>query len=67
MNEKSAEDVSERLVQAGLGGLQGPTVSSVYPEGAPGGYFAAIICVPKKELYPAVKTLRVIRGKLIIQ
>lgn len=66
MTGKSAEDVSERLVQAGLGGLQGPTVSSVYPEGTPSGYFAAIICVPKKELYPAVKTLRKLGGSGVL-
>eukprot|EP00889_Picochlorum_renovo_P007611 jgi/Picre1/34641/NNA_002109.t1 len=66
MTGTSAEDVSERLIQAGLGGLQGPTVSSVYPEGAPGGYFAAIICVPKKELYPAVKSLRKLGGSGVL-
>ncbi|WPT12465.1 ATP phosphoribosyltransferase 2 [Picochlorum sp. SENEW3] len=66
MTGTSADDVSERLIQAGLGGLQGPTVSSVYPEGAPGGYFAAIVCVPKKELYPAVKSLRKLGGSGVL-
>ena len=45
---------------------QGPTVSPVYTlEGSAAGaaphLFAATICVPKKQLYPAVKELRRVR------
>jgi len=64
MRGKDAAEVSQRLLRAGLGGLQGPTVSPVYsldPSGqgvAHQGFFAAVICVRKKELYPAVKALR---------
>lgn len=57
-----ADDVAKRLIAAGLGGLSGPTVSAVYPGGVPGGLFAAVICVPKKELYDAVKKLRKLGG-----
>ncbi len=62
MSGDGAEDVAKRLIDAGLGGLSGPTVSAVYPGGQPGGLFAAVICVPKKELYDAVKKLRKLGG-----
>lgn len=62
MTGDGAEDVAKRLIDAGLGGLSGPTVSAVYPGGQPGGLFAAVICVPKKELYDAVKKLRKLGG-----
>lgn len=47
-----------------LRGLQGPTVSPVYtasPDGsavATHGYYACVICVNKKRLYPSVKALQ---------
>ena len=71
MRGDSAEDVSQRLFDAGLGGLQGPTVSPVYTRdgdeaAAKHGFFAAVICVPKKELYPAVKALRKIGGSGVL-
>ena len=73
MQGGSAEEVSERLFAAGLGGLQGPTVSPVYSrdgdhDGAAAvhGFYAAVICVRKKELYPAVKALRKIGGSGVL-
>ena len=73
MRGESAEEVSGRLVAAGLGGLQGPTVSPVYAPDASGahgvaehGFFAAVICVKKKELYPAVKSLRRVGGSGVL-
>ena len=71
MQGESAEEVSQRLFEAGLGGLQGPTVSPVYtrePNGSAAvhGFYAAVICVPKKELYPAVKALRKIGGSGVL-
>jgi ATP phosphoribosyltransferase len=66
MTGNSAEDVAGRLIDAGLGGLQGPTVSSVYPGNNASGFYAAIICVPKKELYPAVKKLRKLGGSGVL-
>jgi len=72
MRGKSAAEVSERLIRAGLGGLQGPTVSPVYTLD-PGSdsivqmsLFAAVICVPKKQLYPAVKALRRVGGSGVL-
>ena len=45
--------------------LQGPTVSPVYTLNGGGAaephFFAATICVPKKQLYPAVKEIRRVR------
>lgn len=42
--------------------MQGPTVSPVYTRGTSGEaeqhLFAAVICVPKKQIYPAVKEIR---------
>jgi len=72
MRGDSACEVSERLLRAGLGGLQGPTVSPVYTMGSDGrgaakhGFYAAVICVPKKQLYPAVKSLRKIGGSGVL-
>jgi ATP phosphoribosyltransferase len=66
MSGSDAQDVAKRLTDAGLGGLSGPTVSAVYPSGAQGGLFAAVICVPKKELYGAVKTLRKLGGSGVL-
>jgi ATP phosphoribosyltransferase len=73
MEGTSAEEVSVRLIQAGLGGLQGPTVSPVYsPKDISSSgaveceYYAAVICVPKKQLYPAVKALRRIGGSGVL-
>ena len=76
MRGGSAAEVSERLIRAGLGGLQGPTVSPVYTlegGGAGGagpaaerGFYAAVICVAKKQLYPAVKSLRRLGGSGVL-
>jgi len=66
MQGESAQEVSKRLIEAGLGGLSGPTVSAVYPNGMPSGIFAAVICVPKKQLYDAVKKLRKIGGSGVL-
>jgi ATP phosphoribosyltransferase len=72
MRGASAAEVSERLIRAGLGGLQGPTVSPVYALDPAGGgvaassFFAAVICVPKKQLYPAVKAIRRVGGSGVL-
>lgn len=72
MRGSSAAEVSEVLIRGGLGGLQGPTVSPVYTLD-PGSdavvqmsLFAAVICVPKKQLYPAVKALRRVGGSGVL-
>lgn len=51
------------LEQPRLCGLQGPTISPIYNKTADGsigecGYFDCTICVPKKEIYAAVKGVR---------
>jgi hypothetical protein len=56
------------LTDEQLRGLQGPTVSPVYtasPDGsavATHGYYACVICVNKKRLYPSVKALQRVSG-----
>lgn len=75
MRGESAEEVSGRLLDSELlGGLQGPTVSPVYTrsEGGGGGvhtehgFYAAVICVAKKQLYPAVKEIRRLGGSGVL-
>lgn len=64
MRGDSPEEVASRLLACEeLRGLSGPTISPVYTQGANGavaecGLYAAVICVPKKRLYPSVKELR---------
>ena len=70
MRGGSAAEVSERLLRNELlGGLQGPTVSPVFTldgdrKAAEHGFYAAVVCVPKKQLYPAVKEIRKVRARL---
>ena len=79
MRGESPEAVATLLLQQeGLRGLQGPTVSPVYtlPEGAAGaapgataaqrGFYACVICVPKKRLYASVKTLQRLGGSGVL-
>lgn len=73
MRGSSPEEVAGRLIDAGLGGLQGPTISPVYSRDeskgvavALQGFYAAVICVPKKQLYPAVKSLRKLGGSGVL-
>lgn len=64
MRGSSAEEVAGRLLASEeLRGLAGPTISPVYTHSDNGataqcGLYAAVICVPKKRLYPSVKELR---------
>ncbi|KAH9606030.1 hypothetical protein KSS87_021047 [Heliosperma pusillum] len=70
MRGSSAEEVAERILsQSSLSGLQGPTVSPVFckSDGKPSpGYFAIVICVPKKDLYKSVQQLRAIGGSGVL-
>ncbi|KAI7837227.1 hypothetical protein COHA_008916 [Chlorella ohadii] len=71
MRGSSAEEVSQRLLSApGLAGLSGPTVSRVYTLGPDGRaqphLYAAVICVAKKQLYPAVKEIRKVGGSGVL-
>lgn len=56
--------VAQKLLdQPGLRGLQGPTISTVYNKTEDGtigpcGYFDCTICIPKKQIYAAVKGFR---------
>ncbi|KAL4423297.1 hypothetical protein ABPG77_004566 [Micractinium sp. CCAP 211/92] len=61
MRGSSAEEVSKRLLDVpGLAGLSGPTVSPVFTRGT------SVICVPKKQLYPAVKEIRRVGGSGVL-
>ena len=68
MRGDSPEDVAGKLLSdPSLRGLQGPTVSSVYTMNGDGtaaqhGFYAAVICVNKKRLYPSVKALQRVSG-----
>lgn len=72
MRGESAEAVAAKLCSAeGLQGLQGPTVSPVYTFGENGygaqqGFFAATICVRKKNLYSSVKALQKLGGSGVL-
>ena len=74
MRGDSPEDVATLLLKAeGLQGLQGPTISSVYnmngssdSGAAEHGFYAATICVSKKKLYTAVKSLQKLGGSGVL-
>lgn len=70
MRGNSAEEVAERILsQSSLSGLQGPTVSPVFAKGdgkITAGYYAIVICVPKKALYKSVQQLRAIGGSGVL-
>ena len=68
MRGESEAQVAELLLSSELlGGLQGPTISPVITRGPDGrgavqhGFYAAQVCVPKKQLYPAIKEIRKVR------
>ena len=74
MRGESPEAVATLLLKAdGLQGLQGPTISSVYnmnggneSGAAEHGFYAATICVSKKQLYRAVKSLQKLGGSGVL-
>ncbi|WIA21875.1 hypothetical protein OEZ85_004251 [Tetradesmus obliquus] len=74
MRGESPEAVATLLMQQeGLRGLQGPTISPVYSldgsasgEAAKHGFYACVICVAKKNLYPSVKALQKIGGSGVL-
>ncbi|KIY99933.1 ATP phosphoribosyltransferase [Monoraphidium neglectum] len=73
MRGETPEAVSTLLLQDdGLQGLQGPTVSPVYTitgddaRAEQRGFFACVICVPKKKLYSSVKVLQKLGGSGVL-
>eukprot|EP00850_Spirogloea_muscicola_P008516 SM000045S16261 [mRNA] locus=s45:499447:503005:- [translate_table: standard] len=67
----SEEEVAERILnQTSYPGLQGPTVSKVFTSTEDGtvklDYFALVVCVPKKQLYAAVRELRAAGGSGVL-
>lgn len=72
MRGNSAEEVAQKLLdQPGLSGLQGPTISTVYNKTEDGtigpcGYFDCTICIPKKQIYAAVKGFRQAGGSGVV-
>jgi len=66
MHGDSMEDVAKRLIDVGLGGLQGPTVSAIYTQGAggrvqDGKLYGVTICVAQSALFSSVKKIREVR------
>lgn len=72
MRGNSAEEVAEKLLeQPGLCGLQGPTISPIYTKKQgdgveASGYFDCSVCIPRKELYQAVKGFRQAGGSGVV-
>lgn len=70
MRGDSAEEVAEKILNAtSYPGLQGPTVSPVYTNKSGKtevDYYAIIICVPKPQLYQAVRQLRKAGGSGVL-
>jgi len=73
MRGASAAAVADRiLADARLRGLEGPTVSPVFAPGPDGrvsettDLWAAVVCVPKKQLYESVKALRSVGGSGVL-
>ncbi|KAG2489130.1 hypothetical protein HYH03_012356 [Edaphochlamys debaryana] len=72
MRGDSPEAVAERLLtMPGLEGLQGPTIANVYNRASSGNgakhhFYAATICVRKKQLYGAVKALQKLGGSGVL-
>lgn len=64
----SAESVAQKLfAQPALGGLQGPTISNVYPAHPTDiNWFAVHIVVKKRELKDAIAALRAVGGSGVI-
>lgn len=68
----SAEEVAEKLLaQPGLSGLQGPTISPIFSKMEDGSigqseYFDCTVCIPKKQLYPAVNGFRQAGGSGVV-
>eukprot|EP00850_Spirogloea_muscicola_P013111 SM000087S23393 [mRNA] locus=s87:518115:521714:+ [translate_table: standard] len=67
----SEEEVAKRILnQTSYPGLQGPTVSKVFTSTENGtvklDYFALVVCVPKKQLYAAVRELRAAGGSGVL-
>eukprot|EP00775_Hariotina_reticulata_P002546 gene2546-2849_t len=75
MRGESPEAVASLLMQEeGLRGLQGPTISPVYSlepgnggsTAAKHGFYACVICVNKKKLYPSVKAIQKLGGSGVL-
>uniref|UniRef100_A0A7S0WVJ2 ATP phosphoribosyltransferase n=1 Tax=Pyramimonas obovata TaxID=1411642 RepID=A0A7S0WVJ2_9CHLO len=71
MRGESQEDVATKMIDAGLGGLQGPTVSRVFTRTDTRGvhdgeFYGVTICVAQRELYNCIKKIRTIGGSGIL-
>ncbi|QDZ18863.1 ATP phosphoribosyltransferase [Chloropicon primus] len=59
----SEAEIAKAMLDNGVGGLQGPTVSRVFSSGLRSqSLFAASVCVRKKNLHDVIKTLRQMGG-----
>lgn len=73
MTGSDPREIATRLLsRPGLGGLTGPTVSPVFTRAEDGttvqmpGVYAAVVSVPKKQLYKAVKEIRKAGGSGVL-
>jgi len=71
MHGDSMEDVAKKMIDVGLGGLQGPTVSAIYTQAAggkvqDGKLYGVTICVAQSALFSSVKKIREIGGSGIL-
>ena len=67
MRGSSPELIAEQLFsQKTIGGLQGPTISRVYPAGGDNHWFAVHIVVRRDQLFQAVTELRAIGGSGVV-
>ena len=59
----SESEIAQQMLDNGLGGLQGPTVSTVYSSGLRSqSLYAASVCVRKTNLHDTIKSLRAMGG-----
>ena len=60
---ESESEIADQMLQNGIGGLQGPTVSPVFSSGLRSQrLYAASVCVRKKNLHDTIKSLRGMGG-----
>lgn len=67
MRGETPEQIAQKLFnQTDVGGLQGPTISSVYVRDASPGWYAVNIIVRRAQLYQAITQLRAIGGSGVV-
>lgn len=63
MRGESESAIAQMMLEQGVGGFDGPTISSVYSSGLRSqSLFAASVCVRKSQLHDHIKTIRSLGG-----